>query len=649
VTTGIGLVLVASACSRSPRLPPPGPAAAQVLGAATASASAALAVAPPPPAAPPSPLCGDAGRVAVFVSPEHPVRGKPMNVIVVSDRPVDAQLAVTASGRSPATTSERQGGPPYFWLAQLEAPAAGVWHAVLARDDGCGGQVLAKKDVAVAGYRVPVAPAPPGQLWGVRAAWSASLENLYSAWIEHLFDDPLDAQPSWNALHEVLRDRSRNFLFDHLGAGEDAQGMVVRPDCADLPYFLRAYFSFKLGLPFGWSHCSRGEGGTPPTCSDFATNVEPFPPIDGKPQSPPAWADPDRERDPRETDVKRFGEFLRTTLADAAQSGAGRTLARDETGDYYPVSLSVETLRPGTIFADPYGHVLVVARRVAQTATSGGVLLAVDGQPDGTVARKRFWRGNFLFAVDPALGSAGFKRFRPVVRDKGDTLRHLRNAELADYSSDQDRLGVDGFYDKVEDVLSPAPLDPMQALLETVQALEEQVKTRVISVENGRKFLSSAKPAADMPDGAKIFETTGEWEDFSTPSRDLRLLIAIDVARAVPARVARLPQRYAMPPGKSVEEVRRDLEERIGREVGARAFKYTRSDGSEWELRLKDVVDRQTALEMAYNPNECVEARWGAPSGSDEASTCRAHAPDAQLAKMQGYRAWFHERRRPPR
>ncbi|HEV3192209.1 MAG TPA: hypothetical protein VGY54_16970, partial [Polyangiaceae bacterium] len=62
-----------------------------------------------------------------------------------------------------------------------------------------------------------------------------------------------------------------------------------------------------------------------------------------------------------------------------------------------------------------------------------------------------------------------------------------------------------------------------------------------------------------------------------------------------------------------------------------------------------DVVDRQTALEMAYNPNECVEARWGAPSGSDEASTCRAHAPDAQLAKMQGYRAWFHERRRPPR
>ena len=73
------------------------------------------------------------------------------------------------------------------------------------------------------------------------------------------------------------------------------------------------------------------------------------------------------------------------------------------------MALKEDTLRPGTIFADPYGHVLVVAKRIAQTADAGGVLLAVDGQPDGTVSRKRFWRGNFLFAIDPSLGSAGFK------------------------------------------------------------------------------------------------------------------------------------------------------------------------------------------------------------------------------------------------
>jgi hypothetical protein len=578
----------------------------------------------------------------------------------VSDQPLDASLVLQAAG-GPASTSshDREGGPPYHWLAQVDAPATGKWQASLTRDPACGGGNLEPSTLAFTVGKHPWKPpeTPRTSLWLQRATWSPALENLYSAWIERMFDAPLDAQPSWNALHEVLRDRSRNFLFDYLGAGEDEQNVTVRPDCADLPYFLRAYFAFKLGLPFGWSHCSRGENGTPPTCTDFATSSDPFPAkadagVEATPPVLPSWADPDRPREGQwEIGVKRLGEFFRTTLADAAQSGAGRTPAEDETGDYYPVALSTETLRPGTIFADPYGHVLVVAKRIAQTPTSGGILLAVDGQPDGTVARKRFWRGNFLFAVDPALGSPGFKRFRPVVRDLAtNKMRHLGNAEVADFSAtDQYTGGVEGFYDKMDDVLSPSPLDPMQALLETVQALEEQVRTRVNSVDNGRKFLETGKDAAEMPDGAKIFEATGSWEDFSTPSRDLRLLIAIDVARGLPARIARRPERYAMPAGKTPAEVRAELEARLATELKTRTFEYKRSDGSAWKLTLEEVASRQTALEMAYNPNDCVEARWGAPEGSEEGATCKAHAPGPQVAKMQGYRSWFHERRRPPR
>jgi hypothetical protein len=590
--------------------------------------------------------------VLLFASPEHPVRGRPLRIIGVADRLVDGDLSAAVPGGTAATTHERHGGPPYFWMLEVDAAPRGTWRVTLERDASCGGGALATKDVLVRPFALPPPGTPRTSLWLSRGAWSPSLENLYSAWIQHLFEAPLAEQPSYSALHEVLRDPSRNLLFDHLGAAEDEQGMVVRPDCADLPYFLRAYFSFKLGLPFGWSHCSRGDNGIAPSCTDFATSSDPFPPVEDKPQTLPPWADPNRERDGGwEANVKRVGEFFRTTLADAAQSGAGRTPADDETGDYYPVMLSADTLRPGVVFADPYGHVLVVAQRVPQSASAGGVLLAVDGQPDGTVARKRFWRGNFLFAIDPALGSAGFKRFRPVVRDKiTGKFRRLANKELIDYSAtDQYTAGVEGFYDKMDDVLSPAPLDPMQALLETVQALEEQVRTRVTSVENGRKYLASGKPAADMPDGARIFEANGDWEDFSTPSRDLRLLIAIDVARALPARVARRPERYAMPVGRTAGQVRSELEGRLAKELVERKFRYVRSDGSDWELKLRDVVERQAALEVAYNPNDCVELRWGAPAGSDEASTCAAHASGAQLAKMQGYRGWFHERTRPPR
>jgi hypothetical protein len=292
---------------------------------------------------------------------------------------------------------------------------------------------------------------------------------------------------------------------------------------------------------------------------------------------------------------------------------------------------------------------------VPQSGEGAGVFLAVDGQPDGTVARKRFWRGNFLFAQDPALGSPGFKRFRPIVGERNGALRRLTNSEIArhpeygDYSLDQSKLAIEDFYDRMDDVMSPAPLDPLQAMKEAITSFEEQVNTRVTSVENGRKFQSSGRGEAAMPDGAAIFETTGAWEDFSTPSRDLRLLIAMDVVRTFPDRVARRPDRYAMPKDKSVAQVKAELEGVLASELSTRKFSYTRSDGSAWTLPLKEVVDRAADLEMAYNPNDCVELRWGARESSDEASTCKRRASSSQRAKMMQYRSWFHERRRPPR
>ena len=42
---------------------------------------------------------------------------------------------------------------------------------------------------------------------------------------------------------------------------EDQKETIIQPDCADVPYFLRAYFAFKMGLPFGYAKCTRGDGG----------------------------------------------------------------------------------------------------------------------------------------------------------------------------------------------------------------------------------------------------------------------------------------------------------------------------------------------------------------------------------------------------
>ena len=104
-----------------------------------------------------------------------------------------------------------------------------------------------------------------------------------------------------------------------------------------------------------------------------------------------------------------------------------------------------------------------------------------------------------------------------------------------------------------------------------------------------------------------------------------------------------------MPAGKAAGDVKAELERVLASELSSRKFSYPRSDGSQWTLTLKDVIDRVADLEMAYNVNDCVELRWGAPQKSEEASTCKRFAPQAQRTKMTNYRVWFHERRRPPR
>jgi len=665
------MAVALAACSHAPRGEVPPTAAADARAPLTATDGDAGAAAPrsifgaarapaPIPEAPPT--CEAESGVFLFVTPGVAWTGAPLRVLAVSDKPLTGELrivaAAAAAGReatakdaaaskvreasSPIASSDvRRGGPPYFWIAEVEAPKAGKYEASLVQRACEPGKNVATKTVSVGAWKPgpPAAPKEGEKLWPIHRNWSHAIENVYSAWIEALFDAPDGEMPSWPALHEVLRDRKRNLLFDHLAAGEDSQSAPnLRPDCADLPYFLRAYFAFKLRLPFGLSECNRGGGGIAPSCRATLISNE----------------DPPAKVDAQTTAVKAFGTFLRGTVADKAHSGSARQPFEEENSDYYPVPLTSESLRPGTIYADPYGHVLMIAKRLPQTAERGGVLFAVDGQPDGTVARKRYWRGNFLYATQKELGGPGWKRFRPVAR-RGEHLARLddaaikRHPEYGDVSRDAAKLDLEGFYDAMDDVLSPRPLDPERAMMETIAALEEQVRTRVKSVDNGRKWLETAKAPANMPEGPEIFETSGAWEDFSTPSRDLRMLIAIDVVRGFPARVARRPERYAMPEGASAKEVEAELARILERELAGRTVSYTRTDGSSFTLSLTEVLARATALEMAYNPNDCVESRWGAPAGSPELSTCRGQAPAEQRARMESYRAWFHERRRPPR
>jgi hypothetical protein len=151
-----------------------------------------------------------------------------------------------------------------------------------------------------------------------------------------------------------------------------------------------------------------------------------------------------------------------------------------------------------------------------------------------------------------------------------------------------------------------------------------------------------------MPRGPAIFETTGLWEDYSTPSRDMRLLIAMKVLSDLPERIRRHPELYVLR-GEDATAAAARVERLHAQRIREHFITYFRSDGSSWRLSLAEIYKRMPELEIAYNPNDCVERRWGATPVTPDYGTCRRRSPAEQQERMEEYRLWFREARFPPR
>ena len=611
---------------------PRGPAAALVL-----AAGLWLAARPAPlPSESGRPAAEVSGAAGVLVSPRSVKPGGTLRVLAAFESdPRDVRISVSgpAGALAPLRTG-RGGGPPFWRAAAFRVPERGHY-AVAVVADG--------RPAGAAGVDVPSAApeagaAAGGTVWESVRGWTRADENLYSAWLEALFL-ATDERSSWPSLHDAVDDPERNLLFDHLGLGEDDPGgpdrVEMTPDCADNPFYLRAYFAWKTGLPFGFSDSSWGTVGVPPKPLRWRTNET----MGGGGGGP----------------ARAFARML-PVVKDTVHAGNGRMEFTDDRSDYYPLPLTRKDLRPGAVFADPYGHTLTVVRWVAQTAKAPGLLLAVDAQPDGTIGIKRFWPGNFLFNTRDVVGEPGFKAFRPIVRAAGGGLRLLSNEEIArspdygNFSLEQRKMSAEDFYAAMEKLINPDPLDAAAAFEDLFRALQEQLIARVESVAVGEKYMA-AHPGAVIPmpvGGSAVFQTTGQWEDFSTPNRDLRVLIAIDTVLGFPDKVLKSPGAYGLPAGRKAEKAREDLLALGKKRAAELTITYIRTDGEPQVLTLAQVIDRKETFEMGYNPNDCIESRWGAPAGSAEAAACRRHAPAYQVERMRAMRQWFRARLHPP-
>ncbi len=402
-------------------------------------------------------------------------------------------------------------------------------------------------------------------------------------------------------------------------------------DCANLPYVLRAYFAWKRGLPFSYASGVAPRGSSSDIRYSMNGNQ-----ITGR------------------TDVltgSTDGYSLLRTLISATSSAPYRVHPALETPrepDFYSVALAPKSIRPGTIIYDPDGHVAVVYQ-----VERDGRIQFMDAHPDNTMTRGyydlRFVRG------PPAVGG-GFKNWRPM-RLEGYTRRgdgvltggHVvlaSNSQIPDFSDEQyygngPRTGDAGwasgtftlngeamdYYDYVRAKVAGGKLEiePVAELTDSIRSICSDLHDRAQAVD-----LAIAAGIQNRPEPNRlppnIYGTSGDWETYSTPSRDARLKTSFKELRD---KAQRYVEMYSSGDPHLVyagRDLVADLIEAYDREVGRCGVSYTKTNGTSVSLPYEEVHNR--LFKLSFDPYQCIERRWGA-TDPNELATCR-DGPDKQ-------------------
>ena len=174
---------------------------------------------------------------------------------------------------------------------------------------------------------------------------------------------------------------------------------------------------------------------------------------------------------------------------------------------------------------------------------------------------------------------------------------------------------------------------------------------RVGSVDNGEKYMEARKGRGrgiPMPEGPKIFETTGPWEDYATPSRDMRLLIAMNVLLGLPERIVEAPRALQSWAARSRPRVRDEIAKLHASLIGTSGINYTRSDGSPQKLTVADLLARQRGARGGLQPERLRRGALGRARGDrPRPSTCKRRAP-AEQKREDGRVPRLVPRRPPP-
>ena len=445
----------------------------------------------------------------------------------------------------------------------------------------------------------------------MRDAWSDADERGYSEFIAAI------GNANCRTVDQCMKNPANPF------ARTDRPGTFFKADCADLPYFLRAYYAWKRGLPFSYISAVSPRGRTRDIrYTASGNNIS-------------------ARRDITTGSIN--GLDLLVNLRNGISSAMYRLHPDMEGTDLYPVRIDRKALRAGSVLYDPNGHLAVVYK-----VEDDGRILYIDSHPDNTLTRGTY--GRKFVRSSPGMGS-GFKNWRParlINATKtvdgvylGGTVVFAKNAEIPDYSTEQyfgnvtrppsDRQWASGafvlagqqadYYDYMRAKMGGGSLayEPVQELRNMMRANCEDIKYRAeaVDIAIARGIHLKGQPARLPPN---IYGTEGEWEDYSSPSRDARLKTSFKELRD---QVQRFVEWHAAGDRRiqyAGFDLLSDLAAAYDQEATACSITYMRSNGTPFQLGYEEIRRRLFAL--SFDPYHCIERRWGA-SDPAELATCR--------------------------
>ena len=528
---------------------------------------------------------------------------------------VTAFAAATAAVRAEGTWPP----PDHFTKASADPGGTGrtaVRRAGVERQPGASRKAAeARKDKEKDEKGRPRLPPSNGPWrWRVsRSHWTAEDEGGFEELIRRI------GESDCATVHDCLTSAAANPRFHD----RHPPRMQFFADCADLPFTLRAYYAWQMGLPFSFplrlgshprslGHKSFLQGNQTVERYDI---VGPGP-------------------DPRLV-LPAINTFVTSEHFRAPPAYAGKIL-----NDHYPVRISRESIRPGTVIFDPDGHVAIVYE-----VTGDGRVLYIDAHPDNSLTRGVFNRE--FGRAEPPMG-AGFKRWRPqrLVGARpgpdgtliGGRIVLTPDRELPDWSDEQffgNRSPRPALWSDGQFVIDGEPMqlheyvrlrlahpgfryNPVEEVRAIIRQICRELRYRGASVDLAIRAGLDKRPQPDrLP--RNIFATSGDWETYSTPSRDARIKSAFEELRDEVERFLDLARDGSSILDYAGADLRSDLKAVHGEETAACSVTYTASDGSRRTLGWQEIERR--LFKLSFDPHHCIERRWGADS-AEELRTC---------------------------